>query len=63
MDLLFFFYLILVSFWSFLGPSGLFWESGYGLKTVLGSTHGVEQLLFSVFPSIMTFDFDLNLGS
>ena len=33
------------------------------LKTVLGSTHVAEQLLFSMFPSILTFDFALNLGS
>ena len=36
---------------------------GVGLKTVLGSTHVIEQLLFLVFPSILTFDFDLILGS
>ena len=32
-------------------------------KTVLGSTHVVEQLLFTVVPSILTFYFDLILGS
>ena len=32
-------------------------------KNVLGSTHIVEQLSFSTFPSILTFDFDLTLGS
>ena len=31
--------------------------------TVLGSTHVVEQLSFSMFSSILTFDFDLILGS
>ena len=31
-------------------------------KTVLGSTHVVEQLLFFMFPLVMTFDFDLILG-
>ena len=31
--------------------------------TVLGSTHVVEQLSFSMFPSTLTFDFDLILGS
>ena len=31
-------------------------------KTVLGSTRVVEQLSFSMFPSILTFDFDLILG-
>ena len=34
-----------------------------GSKIVLGSTHVVEQLLFSIVPSILTFDFDLILGS
>ena len=33
------------------------------MKTVLGSTYVVEQLSFSMFPSILTFDFDLILGS
>ena len=33
------------------------------MKTVLGSTHIVKQLSFSMFPSILTFDFDLILGS
>ena len=32
------------------------------MKTVLGSIHVVEQLLFSLFPSILTLDFDLFLG-
>ena len=34
-----------------------------GSKTFLGYTHVVEQLSFSIFPSILTFDFDLILGS
>ena len=29
---------------------------------VFGSTHIKKQLLFSLFPSILTFDFDLILG-
>ena len=29
----------------------------------MGSTHVVEELLFSIVPSILTFDFDLILGS
>ena len=29
----------------------------------MGSTYVVEQLLFSIVPSILTFDFDLILGS
>ena len=41
---------------------GYFWELVYGSKTVFGSTHVVEQLLFSIVPSILTFDFDLILG-
>ena len=36
---------------------------GKGSKTVLGVTHVVEQLSFSMFPSILTFDFDLILLS
>ena len=36
---------------------------GKGSKTVLGYTHVVEQLSFSMFPSILTFDFDLILCS
>ena len=50
-------------FLTFWGPNGLFLGSGFGLKTVLGSTHVVEKLSFSMFPSILTFDFDLILGS
>ena len=34
-----------------------------GLKTVFRSTHVAEQLLFSIVPSILTFDFDLILCS
>ena len=33
------------------------------MTTVLGSTQVVEQLSFSLFLSILTFDFDLILGS
>ena len=36
---------------------------GVGLKKCFGSTDVVEQLLFSMFPSILTFDFALNLRS
>ena len=32
---------------------------GKGFKTVLGYTHVVEQISFSMFPSILTFDFEL----
>ena len=47
----------------FLGPNGLFLGLGKGSNTVLGSTHVVEQLSFSMFPSTLAFDFDLMLGS
>ena len=36
---------------------------GKGSNTVLGSTHVVEQLSFSMFSSILIFDFYLILGS
>ena len=36
---------------------------GKGSKTVLGYTHVVEQLSFSMFPSNLTFDLDIVLGS
>ena len=32
------------------------------VQIVLGSTHLVQQLLFSLFPSILMFDFDLIMG-
>ena len=51
------------SFLTFWGPNGLFLGSGFGSKTVLGSTHVVEQLSFSMFSSILIFDFDLIFGS
>ena len=34
-----------------------------GSKTVLGFTHVAEQLLFSIVPSILNFDFDSILES
>ena len=36
---------------------------GQGSKTVLGYTHVVEKLSFSLFLSTLTFDFGLILGS
>ena len=36
--------LIWGSFFTFLGPNGQFLGFGWGSKTVLGSTHVVEQL-------------------
>ena len=61
--LTFYFDLILGSFFTLWGPNGLFLWLVKCSKTVLGSTHVVEQLSFSMFPSILTFDFDLILGS
>ena len=51
------FYLILGSFLTFSGRNGLFLGLGYGLTTVFGSTHVIEQLSFSMFLSILTFLF------
>jgi len=42
--------LILGSFLSFWGPNGLVWGVRVGSTTVLGSTHVVEQLSFSMLP-------------
>ena len=44
-----------VFFFTFGGPNGLFLG--------LGSTQLAEQLSFSMFPSFLTFDFDLILGT
>ena len=55
--------LILGSFLTFWGLNGQFLGLGKGSYTVLGSTHVVEQFSFSLLPEILTFDFDLNLGS
>ena len=55
-------YLIFGSFLFVLGPNGLVWGSEYSWTTVLRSAHVVEQLSFSMFPSILRFDFDLILG-
>ena len=49
-----------LTFW---GPNELFLGLWKGSKIVLGSTHVVEQLSFSMLPSILTFDSDLILGS
>merc|ERR1712035_279176 len=50
-------------FSTFWGPNRLFFGLGKGPKTVLGSTHVVKQLSFSLFLSILTFDFDSIFGS
>ena len=42
--------IILGLFLTFWGPNGLFLGSMWGSKTVLGSTHVVEQLSFSMLP-------------
>ena len=33
------------------------------VQSVMGSAHVVEQLIFSIVPLILTFDFDLIFGS
>ena len=50
------FVLIFGQFGLFGAQMGYFWV-GVGLKTVLGSTHAVEQLSFSMFSLIVNFDF------
>jgi len=55
--------LIFGSFSTFWGTNGHFLGLGKVSKTILGSTHVVEQLSFSMLPSILTFDVDLILGS
>ena len=42
---------------------GKFLGLGKSSTTVSGSTHVVEQLSLSMFPSTLAFDFDLMLGS
>ena len=42
---------------------GHFFQLGEGSKTVLGSTHDVEQIPSSLFLSILIFHFDLILES
>ena len=39
------------------------WGRGWIKKNVLWSTHVVDLLSFSMFPLILTFDFDLILGN
>ena len=51
---------VIFDFW---GPNGLYLWLGKGSITVLGSTHVVEQISFSLFLSNPTFIFDLILGS
>ena len=49
-------------FLAFWGKEIGYFEGWGQVQIVLGSTHIVQQLLFSLFPSILTFDFDLILG-
>ena len=42
---------------------GYFWGWGKVLQLIFWSTHVVEQPLFSLFLSILTFEFDEILGS
>ena len=51
------------SFFAFGGPIGLFLGLEFGLKIIFGSTHIVEQLSFSIIPSILTLGFELIFGS
>ena len=48
---------------AFSGLNGLFGELEYGIKSVFVSTHIAEQLLFSMFSSIFSYDFELIFGS
>ena len=50
------------SFLTLWGPNGVFLGMEKGSKTVLGSTYVVKQLPFTIFLSILTFDFDFILG-
>ena len=50
-----------VIFFGFVGQKiGYFWSLGQ-VQIVFWSTHIVQKLLFSLFPSILTFDFNLIL--
>ena len=48
-----------MAFW---GKEISYFEGWGQVQIVLGSTHIMQQLLFSLFPSILMFDFDLILG-
>ena len=50
-------------FFTFVGPNGLFLSLRWGSKTVLRSTQVVQQLQFSMIPSILKVKFYLILGS
>ena len=55
--------IVLGLFWLFWALMGYFWGSGSGSKFVMGSTHKGEELLFSMFPTILAFTVDLILKS
>ena len=46
-----------------MSPSIAYFEGLDQVKIVLVSTHIVQKLLFSLSPSVLTFDFDFILGS
>ena len=47
----------------FLGSKWAILEVKVRFKTVFGSTHALEQLLFFMLPLVLTFDFDLMIES
>ena len=61
-DQLLFSIVALIHIFDFLGQKWAIFGVGEGLKTGFGSTHVVEQISFSTFSSILTFEFDLILG-
>ena len=63
LNLTFDFDLIWGLFLTFWHPDGLFLASIWGSKTVLGSTHVVEQCSFFMIPWIVILEIDLILGS
>ena len=52
----------MVFFVSFLGAKKCYFEGWGQVQIVLWSIHIVQQLIFSMFPSVLTFDFGLILG-
>ena len=48
---------------AFSGLNGLLWGGVYGLKSVFVSAYIAEKLLFSMFSSILSFNFELIFGS
>ena len=51
---------ILVSLFTFWGPTELFFRSGIGFEICFWLYLVGVQLLFSIVPSILTFDFSFN---